>query len=219
MDEFMINFRLKLLSNTRLLVMNNKEKEKELYDILKIKLDLLETLNRILELLDYNAENFNDNEIMLILSTLKLNMEDFGKAEDSKLEEEKYKMVKLLDTLESLILSKSDLREFLINNNIGNKEFYDYIDKTKRKGKTKLFIKEKNNVLEDLFISFDEEITKQNKLDEIKCYVKASYLYDKINKEVNLDFNFDTEIELLQNEYLKKSGLIIEEKNKTFKKI
>ena len=139
-----------------------------IYDITSYYLDIV---------LDYN-NFFEENDISFLETDILVFDND---------------ILSIVDEIENNILTKYDVKLFLEENDIGNKEFFN-----------KLSIVYDNHNLE-------------NNLKEITYYVKLYYRYLFINKEYNLMFmNEENIINELCNKYLEKVG--IKKENKILRK-
>ena len=227
MDASIINFKICMLTTTQYLAEIDKTKEKDLYNNLKDCFEILDILEYSFSMYENNCHLLNEYENLNIQNMIKSNTDEFMDARQletmGSLNNRFKKIItsfkETVSIIEQYILSKYDVRKFLMENSVGNMDFYTFMNDKKKNGPTKLFVKIENSILEDLIISLNGQNTLSNKLNEIKCYVKAQYLYTFLNKEVDLNFNFDAEIEKLQEDYLKYTGLEHFEKNKIYRKI
>lgn len=229
MESKVYETKLKLLGLTNMKASILGENQEFLFKNLKINLDIVDITEDIYTIFENNGKLFSDVENIIMLGKLRdVNNEfaDIRKSElvdiensTKNLEEIKIKTKEVYNYIETQILEKLDIRTYLEVIGFGNEEFFNYVESKKRYGKTKLLIKEKDNILEDFYITVEKDVTKESRLDEIKCYLKAFYLYKFLNKEVKTDFDLNEEILLAQTDYLEYCGLINSKNNKIYKKI
>lgn len=168
--------------------------EEDIYD--SIGIDIKDTIYDVINyymdiMLNYNFF-FEEND----MSYLELETELFNN-----------ELINILDNLENSILSKYDVKNFLLEQRIGNKEFFKHINTNKQNGIYSLNVTKDKELLDKIIITTNDNYNLENRLKEIEYYVKAYYMYYFINKEFNFDFkNIDEIIENLKKEYLSKVG-------------